>query len=201
MEDPLFQIIPGLRAAVEAETRQREVAFLPVNESICGVEVLPFTPIHFTALDAVRSPFVHGGIPSAGDVLAFLWCVSPEYQPGARFKAWRFARRNRGIDYFKALAGIQEYLSQAFGDAPGRKDTGFTPSYYSGTAAAVDLLAHQYGWHEKDILRMPYKRIFQYARCIKSRLVEKPIHFNRSEELIARWQEEQDRKARELDAN
>lgn len=201
MEDPLFQVIPGLRAAVEAENFQREVAYLPVTESIAGVPALPFSPFHFTALDVSGSPFVRGGMPSPGDLLAFLWCVSPDYKPGNRFAAWRFARRHRKLNFLKTLAAIQEYLAQAFGDAPGRKDSGYTPSYYSGTAAAIDLLAHQYGWAEADILRMPYKRIFQYARCIKSRLVEKPIHFNRSEELIAKWQEEQDRIAKEIAAN
>ena len=187
-DDPLFQIIPGLRDAVEQETTVREAAFLSVTETVCGFECLPFTPLHYSMLDCSGSPFVHGGVPMAEDVAVFLWCVSPGFDPSARLRRWHFTRRTRGLDYETAVMAIRAYIDDAFADAPGTKG-GHTPSYYSGTAAMVDLLAGQYGWPERDILRLPFKRVFQYARCIRARFEERPIFFNRSDKVIADWQE------------
>jgi hypothetical protein len=196
-EDPLFQIIPGYREAVERETLDREAAFLPVTESIAGVEVLPLTPLHYSMLECAGSPFVRGGLPNPGDVLAFLWCVSPRYCSGY-WRRWLFARSLRRLSFVRAVQGIGEYLTAAFADAPGVKQTGFKPSYYSGTAALVDLLASQYGWTEETILRIPFKRLFQYARAIRARHDDKPIFFNPSDSVISEWQERDELNRRKL---
>jgi hypothetical protein len=194
-EDPLFNIVPGYRQAVEDETATREAAFLGVTELVCGVEVLPFSPLHFSMLECARSPFVKGGVPSPADVAIFLWAVSPGYAPRAKIRRWLFARRVAGLDYLNSLSEIQSYIQDAFGDAPGVKMSGFKPSYYSGTAAMIDLIASQYGWSEEQIIRIPFKRIFQYARCIRERTSDNPIFFNRSDAVIGRWQEEQNASA------
>ncbi len=188
-DDPLYKLVPGYREAVEHEATIREAAFLPVTESVCGINVLPFTPAHYSMLECANSPFVSGGVPMPEDVALFLWCVSPDYAPRASFRRWRFVRRARRLDYGASVAAIHGYLDDAFGDAPGVKSGQMAASYYSGTAALVDLLAGQYGWSEADILRLPFKRLFQYARCIKERHADKPIFFNRSERILAEWQE------------
>lgn len=200
-DDPLFQLVPGYREAVEHEATVREAAFLPVTESVCGVDVLPFSPVHYSMLECAGSPFVRGGVPMPEDVAVFLWCVSPGYAPRAALRRWRFVRRVRRLDYGAAVAAIHSYLDDAFGDAPGVKSGQLSASYYSGTAALVDLLAGQYGWCESDILRLPFKRLFQYARCIKERHADKPIFFNRSERILAEWQErdELNRRRRDLE--
>jgi hypothetical protein len=195
-EDPLFNIIPGYREAVERESALREVAFLPITETLCGKEVLPFAPVHLAALTVIRSPFAVGGIPSESDIALFLWAVSAEYKPDAAFRRWRFVRSCRKLDYLEAIAAIQSYLDDAFADGPGSKG-GFRVSYYSTTAAAVDLVASQYGWAEGAILKMPFKRLFQYARCVKERNVSRPIFFNQSDLILAEWQEAQEQKRRE----
>ncbi len=194
-DDPLFQIIPGYREAVERETTVREAAFLAVTETVCGVECLPLTPLHFSMLDCSASPFVRGGVPRPEDVSVFLWCVSPYYAPGAWLRRHLFARNTRGLDFEFSVNAIRDYIDDAFADAPGTKG-GPAVSYYSGTAAMVDLLGSQYGWHERDILRLPFKRIFQYARCIRQRHEDRPIFFNRSDSVIAEWQE-RDEQARQ----
>ena len=188
-DDPLFQIVPGYREAVQHEATVREAAFLPVTESIAGVEALPFAPVHFSMLDCAGSPFVRGGVPMPEDVAVFLCCVSPAYAQRAWVRRWRFVRRVRRLDYRAAVTAIHAYLDDAFGDAPGVKTGTSAAANYSGTAALVDLLAAQYGWPEADILRLPFKRLFQYARCIKERHTDKPIFFNRSERVLAEWQE------------
>jgi len=195
-EDPLFQIIPGYREAVEHETTVREAAFLSVTETVCGFECLPFSPLHYSMLDCSGSPFVRGGVPMAEDVAVFLWCVSPDYAPDAGIRRWRHVRRTRGLDYEAAVVSIRAFIDDAFADAPGTKG-GHTASYYSGTAAMVDLLASQYGWAESAIIRLPFKRIFQYARCIRQRHEDRPIFFNRSDRVIADWQERDEAARRE----
>lgn len=197
-EDPLFQIIPGYKEAVQREALQREAAFVPVTESIQGVPVLPLTPLHYSMLDCAGSPFVTGGIPTPGDVIAFLWCVSPDYSPNGWLRRWRFARAARRLPYSATVNAIGDYLTEAFADAPGVKAQGFRPSYYSGTASMVDLLASQYGWPEDAILRTPFKRLFQYARAIRARHDDKPIFFNPSDAVIAEWQEKDELNRRRI---
>ena len=197
-EDPLFQIIPGYREAVQHETTVREASFLSLTETVCGFECLPFTPLHYSMLECSGSPFVRGGVPMPEDVAVFLWCVSPGYAAQSLFRRWRFVRRVRLVDYRTSVQAIHDYLDDAFADAPGVKSgQSSAAANYSGTAAMVDLCAGQYGWTEAAVLRLPFKRLFQYARCIKERHADKPIFFNRSERIISEWQE-RDEAARRL---
>jgi hypothetical protein len=196
-EDPLYNLVPGYREAVQRETDLRDAAFLPVTDSICGVEVNQLTPFHLAALTLARSPFICGGVPFPRDIALFLWCVSPEYNPRAVVSRWLFIRRVAKLDYREAVEGVMRYVGEAFADAPGGKGERFKQSYYSSTASIVDLLAHEYGWAEADIMRVPFKRLFQYSRCIRERYAERPMFFNSSDSILADWQDEQNQRAKE----
>ena len=195
MRDPLFQIVPGYQAAVEREGLVRSAAFLPVTETVNGVECLPLTPLHFATLDAIKSPFVKGGIPNQADVAIFLWAVSPRYSQTNRWAFYWTVRSFRGLDYADSLKAIYAYLAEAFADAPGVKGE-VSVSYYSASASIVDLIASEYHWPERDIIRLPFKRLFQYFRCIQTRHVEKPIFFNASDLVLSDWQEKETEKSR-----
>jgi hypothetical protein len=196
-EDPLYKLVPGYREAVQRETDLRDAAFLPVTDSICGVEVNQLTPFHLAALTLARSPFICGGVPFPRDIAIFLWCVSPEYNPRSVVARWFFIRRVAKLDYRESVEAIMRYVSEAFFDAPGGKGERFKQSYYSSTASIVDLLAHEYGWAEADIMRVPFKRLFQYSRCIRERYAERPMFFNASDSILAEWQDEQNRRTKE----
>ena len=188
MDSPHFIIIPGLAEAQAEESAAREHAFLPVRETICGIEVDGFAPLHFTILDAAQSPFVRGGLPTALDVAVFLWVVSPCYAPQNRFDRWRFLRRVRGVDYAAAVKAIRNYVDASLSDSPGG---GGEPriAYWSAMAGLVDLIASEYHWSEEQIMRTPFRRLMQYARCIRARHDDKAVFFNpRSDAVIAEFQ-------------
>ena len=112
-EDPLYNLVPGYREAVQRETDLRDAAFLPVTDSICGVEVNQLTPFHLAALTLARSPFICGGMPFPRDIALFLWCVSPEYNPRAVVSRWLFIRRVAKLDYREAVEGVMRYVGEA----------------------------------------------------------------------------------------
>lgn len=189
MDSPHFIIIPGLAEAQAEESALREAAFLPVKESICGIEVEGFSPFHYAILSAAGSPFIYGGTPTTIDIAAFLWVVSPQYSPRSRFTRWRFLRRFRsGFDWLAAMDAIRAYVSAALADGPTPSGEGGV-SYWSALAGIVDSIASQYHWPEREILRIPFARLFQYQRCIRARVMEKPIFFNaRSDAIISEFQ-------------
>lgn len=199
MRDPLFKIVPGYEAAVAKETLLREAAFLPVTETVNGVECLPFTPLHFAILEAVNSPFVKGGQPTHADIAQFLWCVSPRYKQQDRWAFYWTIRSFRALDYTATLRSIYDYIEEAFADAPGSKGE-VSVSYFSASASIVDLIASEYHWKEADIIRLPFKRLFQYFRCIQRRHTDKPIFFNASDLVLSDWQEKELEKSRTVAA-
>lgn len=196
MRDPLFQIVPGYEAAVERETLAREAAFLPVTETVNGIECLPLTPLHFAMLEAVKSPFIKGGVPSPVDIALFLWAVSPRYSKSSRWIFYWTIKSFRKLDYADTLKAIHSYIEEAFADAPGSKTDNHSASYFSASASIVDLLAFEYKWREEEIMRVPFKRLFQYFRCIQRRTVDKPIFFNASDLILSEWQDKETEKNR-----
>ena len=177
MED-LRDIIPGLRDAVEREEFHRNTAFLGVTELICGVEVKPLTLAHLCRLQCVGSPFLCGGVPTLADVDAFLWAVSPEYNPKSRVQRFFFECR-LWMTYDAAIKGIQGYLDEAFLDGPSGGSAGYSPSYWSGFASIVGALASEFHWSEQQIMDMPLKRVCQYLRIAQKRNNPKASFSNR----------------------
>lgn len=134
--------------------------------------------------------------PTPEDTLKLLWLVSPEFtaalavlddlealQPRkARrifrrahrrfFRKWKraaYARVNMigGVQFYPLRYAINEYLDLAYLDCPTPvNDQAWTPAYYATTTGTVATIASEFHWSERDILRCPLKRLFQYYRWI-----------------------------------
>ena len=188
MSDPLLRVVPGLREAVEEESRLRDDSFLDAPEFVCGVEVEPLTLERFILLNAIRSPFLVGGrVPGATDIGLFLWVMSPQYRraiaaqrtiwPVSRRLAmgWLwvarrlFVRRLRHLDAAQATLAIFQFVDSALFDAPKGKGCREAPGYWSAFGGLVFGIACETGWSEREIMRLPVKRLFQYGRMSRVR--------------------------------
>jgi hypothetical protein len=168
--------IPGYQRAKERgaalEENIRGSAFLSIPEKICGLEVLPLTMWIVRRLRIARSPFLCGGRIRAGDVLAFLWAISPGYllrTKKAREKAKAaLIEKMRGIPYRRAVRGIRRYLFYAWMDRPPsartKKGGSATVAF---EAAMIHYLATSYGWDDEAILDKPLRRLHQYLTMIR----------------------------------
>lgn len=161
----LIQQNPALRAALEREDCIRRLPYLNLPETICGIEVAPLTLRHVILLESIRSPFVVGGAVTPYDVGAFFLVITGSPKG---FRRWRLLRRVGGLNGADAIAGIQEYLDEAFMDGPPEsKDEDLR--YYSNAAASVDIFGSQYGWSRETTLNSPLKALFQELRAMTVR--------------------------------
>lgn len=183
----LFEQIPGLREAVEREQFQRVAAFLPLPEFIGPVRVSPLTLNHLNHLEAIGSPFVHGGTPGPLDVARLLWILSPHFGKN-RLCRWWFMRRLGRLQYGELLTAIDSYFEEAFVESPGGA-AAHGPQYLALSAAVVDLIASEYGWSDQDILNLPLKRLFAYYRAASRRHDPHTPLFNPSDKLRGQWLE------------
>lgn len=179
-------VIPGYAEAVARERFLRAASFVVDREFIHGVRVLPLSIWHVMALDTIGSPFVTkaDGV-TAEDVLNFLWIVSPKYNSNRLDRRWFWLTQVRRLDAAETIKAIVDYVSEAYGDAPGGGSSG--PSYYSNAAGLVDALASAYGWSEAEILRLPLKRAFQYSKAISDRLNPNAVMWNPSDRIKGEW--------------
>mgnify|MGYP006919680930 CR=1 FL=1 len=177
--------IPGFRDAVERESGRRDAAFLDINETVGGMSILPLTPERFLILDGISSPFVCGGTPAPEDVALLLWVCSEEFSPTDRKVRGRFIKSCRKVKFTQACKDAEKYIQDAFADAPGGGSGG--QSYLSWCASMVDIVASEYHWSERDIIKTPLKRLFQYIRAITMRNNPKAIFFNESERIRSAW--------------
>jgi hypothetical protein len=72
------------RAAVERETAAREAVFLGLPEKVGGYLLRPFTPLDYTTLHLIGSPFITGGQSAPADVWQLLWHQSVKFNPRSR---------------------------------------------------------------------------------------------------------------------
>lgn len=173
--------IPGLKEAIEEEQHVRDTSFLDIPERIACFDVNPITLSHILALGSVGSPFIRGGIPSPVDAAAFL-CVVGDWRG---FKRWVMLRQVKRTDFLSLVMAIDDYMKESFQDSPATSGDGGV-SYYSFAASIVDCFAKEYGWNERDILRIPVKRLFQYVKAIARRNGETML-FNPSDKVRGDW--------------
>lgn len=191
-KENLFGVIPGYEASVRKEQLVRAVSFLDAPENICGVSVKPLTLSHVALLEAAQSPYIVGGPVTAEDTLLFLWVVSTQFVAGdigardAFYMSWLHLSIDGTRD------AIQDYVEEAFQDAPGGKQGGDSP--YGWAASFVDAIASEYGWLEREILCLPLKRVFQYCRCIRRRHDPKAVFIDSSDKVRQVWIDEQRKK-------
>lgn len=180
----LLDEIPGYAEAVNSEQVARELAFLPAPLPICGVPIRHMNARHFILLRGCRNRFLTGGRPQPGDLVGFLWFLSPEYriEPGYR-EAFAVERVNM-LNEMDLARAIYDYLRAVWQDAPaGGGETG--KQYTAPVAWLVDVLAHEYGWAEEAVLEMPLSRAFQYLRVIEMRSNPRKPQFNASDRLVS----------------
>src|SRR3954469_16263181 len=102
--------IPGYREAVQAEADARDLAFLDLTESICGIDVRPLTSAHVLMLVGSGNPLVIGGrLPKFPDVALFLWAVSPSFKPCSKARH-KFLKSIRHLDFDTTRDAIDKYI-------------------------------------------------------------------------------------------
>lgn len=191
----LLDEIPGLREAVAKEAEQREAAYLPFPEFICGFPVCPLTVRHIAILSQLNMPFMSedfDGELSTSHIEVFLWVLSPGFTTRRTF-ARRFRRFRHAFRFFIASRkhgqesvanAIGDYVAAAFADAPGGGGGGsYSPQYSSWIARFVDLFGVEYGWALDAVLDLPIKVAFQQERRIALRYDGNTILFNPSDSL------------------
>lgn len=167
--------------AARIEDALRDIALLPVNLDINGIEVRQFNLEHWLILSKVRSPFlVPGSAPTPADIGLFLWVVSPEHQIGlgsssffGRIRRYLVTRKRRAFlrrvvtqpKWLNFEPAIRRYLKRAFMDRPPTGGVGKQVSAGLG-ASMVYRVAYVTGWSRKEIREMPIAEVFQYLNWI-----------------------------------
>lgn len=214
--------IPNYVQAVERETLVRDAGFLNLTESIGKFEVRQMTLRDYLVLKTMRSPLLFRAIPSPEQLAAFLWVLSPSYQPDAPRARYRFLRRCRAfvpkrpplIRFPRLMARWEKdckirleltlklsleainYVKETMMDKPAQAATmGFEAPYFSIAAPFVSFMWRECG---KDAMACSLKEIFQQLRESKQRNNSKEPLGNPSERVI---QEELDRRNLEMQRN
>jgi hypothetical protein len=207
----LKKVVPGYAEAIERQDLVRDVAFLGVPETLCGIEVAPMTFRHLLWLQLVRSPFIGAGLPDAETlhlaVAAFFKTLAPLEKPSFMLTAFDrklqvdLKRYMESVGKLKAsdetLKAINEFVNEAFIDSPGGAD-GAAESYYSVGAALTHQLCKNYsGLNPNPLIYpgaidIPLKAGFQMLKLVKqeecSRAGRKCILFNGlSDRAKSRW--------------
>jgi len=195
----LFDEIPGYRAALSAETEQRDAAFLQLPIAVARkwprrpLALLPLTIRRMLILEHAQSPFVCGGknAPTAGDIALFLWVCSPGFCADKKRRD-SFIKSCRTVNASDALETIRRMVNAAFYDSPPRSsDGGESPSYWSMAASFVDCFAAEYGWPMDTTLDAPLAGVLQLFKVIQHRRSaiagERVPLFNPSDSVKSRW--------------
>jgi len=178
-------IIPGHAEAVASERIDRALAFLPLPESIFGIECVQLTPLKMEWLKAGSSPFVVGGIPSVAAVLQFLWIVNPAFCRDNEIRK-TFIASHLDIDYEYAINEIDAYLDRAFLDAPDGDDGA---SYYSAAAGLIHAMQGEpFRWDYDRVMNTSFRIEFQLLKAHQKSLGEIVIN-RRSQKVECEWLE------------
>jgi len=163
---------------VEAKRQDREEKgklFLNVNIPLGKFLLAPLTLERYLFLEQVKSPFLgfaakEDFIPTKGDVLTFLWIMSPDFRPCPKAGRW-FARRNYFIRWKKYVLEIYELIADLMADEieVGKKQGPKEPPL-NWIAMVVDGAASQYGWSEAQIMNLPIVRVKAYMDAMGQRL-------------------------------
>ena len=199
---------PGYAEFVARENLIRGASCLGLNEKICGLEVLPINAAHVRLLALVRSPFM-AAYPVKmlcdkpdilGDIMRFLWIVSPQYEQGARTRAHWWQRRTARDKFNAAFAPIMamrldkviqeimDYVEEAYIDS---EDGDSGKSYCAFEVSIAHELHKHYGYRvdfwnhppkNQNPLLVPLKLVFQFR---KLRAKTEGIEIaNRSDKLV-----------------
>jgi hypothetical protein len=176
--DQDHQIQSARRRGAAIEENLRAAAFLPFNEKICGIEVVPLTLRILGRLRASKSPFLCGGEIRPGHIVAFLWAISPDYNPGVKAPD-SLVEKAGALPYQRARRAIRKYLFLAWMDRPPvRRNAKGDLAAVSFEAAMIHHIATAYGWDDETILDKPLKRLYQYLTMVRLESNPKAVTFN-----------------------
>lgn len=194
--------IPGYVEALAQESLVRDVSLLGVRENLNGFECLPFTLRHFLLLKIARSPLLFTDeVPTLGELIQFLWAISPKYCVNRRKKKRfeKFCRfLNEPQNFAITVDAAKEYIQEAFQDRPPQPAFGMSgPDYYSDGVSIIAPLAREYGWTCEMILNMPLKLSFQFLKEIREHIYashgQTPLMWNPSDRIKSEWLVKQSR--------
>lgn len=174
----------AIARAKRIEDAIRERAFLPIGETINGVDVLQFSLRHCTICFKIRSPFFYGTIPQVEDVGMFLWIVSPHYDPDdlekRRIFLGQVGQHDRWALFYPT---IRKYINRAFMDRPPTVSDS-KPIATSFAAGMIHKIASAYGWTPNQILDTPIAALFQLLKWIDVERNYKTPQFNPIQDRI-----------------
>lgn len=89
-----YNNIPAYRAARQKEARWRMDAFKGAGHSIAGMPIRAMTVRDMILLSDMKCPILAGHDPKLGELVRFLWIMSPEFELWWDKAGWRrFAKR------------------------------------------------------------------------------------------------------------
>lgn len=172
--------------AVAAEQEGRLAAFALDHDVVCGVRVRPLSLRHCAILELIGSPLMCGGLPTQTDLLQALYVLSPDYDPHDPRGRARWVGANAGKVPLRKVGEIRAWFDDSLADLPGGKRADRKPAT-SWAASMVDVLAHEYGWSEREILDMPVRRVWQYVRRIMLRNDSHAVFIDKSDRIKSDW--------------
>lgn len=195
------------KAALREEKAIREEIFLDLPAKICGIRIQQITPFLFARLCAMDTPFLSGRDADEGEIIRFLWALSPDFSSDLHPKTpWyrrllgkkRISRRDAFIrDAWIHLRGcwdeaefqIDAFIRDTFIDAP-RGNGGSSVPYVTGVAWMLYRMGREpFRWDKERTLKTPMREIYQYMRCQK--IDNGGILYNEiSDKIKARWLDE-----------
>lgn len=183
--------LPALLEYRAQAAQRRAAAFCDAPNAILGMAIRPFTPATYSALYAMRSPFLLQRSPQIEDVAAFIWLHSPDYchtgiagwhqkktralaplrrqlrQPWRRWLGMRPDRDHALAVVAIASAEIIRIVDEAFADAPAAAGRPAKP-LATLEAFFVHEMAVAYGWTPDRTRHTPIAQLMQLHRCIRS---------------------------------
>lgn len=188
----LFEEIDGYKDAVAKENKIREFAFLDYPELICDeIMVRPLTPRLFSLLHLKKSPIICGDNAenniNVDDILLFLWIISWDFNPKDEVARKEFVKKCLQYNPADLYKGIADYVEEAFQDSTNTKGLADEVPYYHWLSSLVVAIASEFHWSEREILDIPFKRLWQYLRCLSKKYDSKAILFNKSDRLKSEY--------------
>ena len=181
--------LPLLSRAKRISNNQNIYSWLDECETICGVEVVHFTPLIMLRLEAVGNRFICGGSVEYDDILQFLWAISKDYKENKQAGDKFYKKWGRKLKFSELYDDIKKYLEvqissedvierELEGIDYDKVDSKSDPSVKYWISSLVDALASQYGWTVEYILNMPISQIKQLQDRITDRLNPSKIQFD-----------------------
>ena len=167
----------------------RDTAFLDGLESLCGVEVRPLCLERLIILEQAQNglcvPYIfENEAEMLAHALQVIYYNRPAFTPPSSPHIGMWASLSEGISRqifirrmvrrkvrFTIIQEVQEWISDAFMDAPSGNSQKLRPSYASYPVYIFDLFAEAgLNFTYKEVMQMPLRRLWQYFRIANRRL-------------------------------